>query len=130
MLGEGLSGKFIWGNLLLYLSMITENFVPDIEKVFPIGNLEKILCLLSHEGPILTAFFKSSTLPCTVCKSGRSRSIKYLKPRERLECCCSSSFQRAKPVCVNFLNSSIKTNPTFLDERIFLWCLRGRPGWQ
>lgn len=57
MLGEGLSGKFIWGNLLLYLSMITENFVPDIEKVFPIGNLEKILCLLSHEGPILTAFF-------------------------------------------------------------------------
>lgn len=57
MLGEGLSGKFIWGNLLLYLSMITENFVPDIEKVFQIGNLEKILCLLSHEGPILTAFF-------------------------------------------------------------------------
>lgn len=57
MLGEGLSGKFIWGNLLLYLSMITENFVPDIEKVFQIGNLEKLLCLLSHEGPILTAFF-------------------------------------------------------------------------
>ena len=57
MLGEGLSGKFIWGSLLLYLSMITENFVPDIEKVFPIGNLEKILCLLSYEGPILTAFF-------------------------------------------------------------------------
>ena len=57
MLGEGLSGKFIWGNLLLYLSMITENFVPNIEKVFQIGNLEKLLCLLSHEGPILTAFF-------------------------------------------------------------------------
>ena len=56
MLGEGLSGKFIWGNLLLYLSMITENFVPNIEKVFQIGNLEKLLCLLSH-GPILTAFF-------------------------------------------------------------------------
>ena len=52
MLGEGLSGKFIWGNLLLYLSMITENFVPNIEKVFQIGNLEKLLCLLSHEGPI------------------------------------------------------------------------------
>lgn len=57
MLGEGLSGKFIWGNLLLYLSRITENFVPNIEKVFQIGNLEKLLCLLSHEGPILTAFF-------------------------------------------------------------------------
>ena len=57
MLGEGLGGKFIWGNLLLYLSMITKNFVPDIEKVFQIGNLEKLLCLLSHEGPILTAFF-------------------------------------------------------------------------
>lgn len=57
MLGEGISGKFIWGNLLLYLSMITENFVPNIEKVFQIGNLEKLLCLLSHEGPILTAFF-------------------------------------------------------------------------
>lgn len=57
MFGEGLSGKFIWGNLLLYLSMITENFVPNIEKVFQIGNLEKLLCLLSHEGPILTAFF-------------------------------------------------------------------------
>ena len=57
MLGEGLSGKFIWGNLLLYLSMITENFVPNIEKVSQIGNLEKLLCLLSHEGPILTAFF-------------------------------------------------------------------------
>lgn len=58
MLGEGLSGKFIWGNLLLYLSMITENFVPNIEKVFQIGNLEKLLCLLSHEGPILTFFYK------------------------------------------------------------------------
>lgn len=57
MLGEGLGGKFIWGNLLLYLSMITENFVPNIEKVFQIGNLEKLLCLLSHEGLILTAFF-------------------------------------------------------------------------
>lgn len=34
MFGEGLSGKFIWGNFFLYLFMIIENFVFDIEKVF------------------------------------------------------------------------------------------------